>query len=188
MKKSYTYPPLPLPLLTVADDNEAWVKKDVIIDVTKPSTIMERTMYIAALHQHYRDPQTQVSGDESVPKGRAPIFTSPPPSGHTRVVVPLDGLRDFVVVGQLYQYAFEGSHRLELYFDGIYVSDVSVLSRLDVAECDACAARQENKLYRPRRHVHPLRLSDQGSGQGRKERRVYLRRGRLRRSKVPRPV
>jgi len=151
-KKSYTYPPLTLPLITMDPATGETLTKEVTIDVTKPSTLAQRREYISALHQHYwvgfasntRGPP---------PLGKAPIFRSIPaddaPTRGAGAVVPIDGVREFVVVGHVYQYAFKGSHRLELYFDDNLVSDISVLSRLNPAACENCAARvQDNATVR----------------------------------------
>ena len=55
--------------------------------------------------------------------------------------VPLEGVRDFTVVVTLPQFAFRGSHRLELYLDEVYVGNVSVFSRLEPEKCQNCVGR-----------------------------------------------
>ena len=111
----------------------------VTIDVTKPCTLDERKQYIAALQYHFGARPTLLLGPGPA---RPPIFRGVPaeetpqlPGGKV-----VDGTRDFVVVVTLPQFGFRGSHRLELYLDGVYVGDVSVFSRTKPEKCKNCAS------------------------------------------------
>ncbi len=131
----YTYDPLTLPV----SDGTSNVVKQVTIDVTKPSTLEERTEYIAALHQYYGGNTVQLRDTTNL-VAKPALFNHPVtdvPDTHQVV----DGYRDFVIVVLLSQYAFRGSHRLELFLDGVLVGNVSVFSRINPANCEACVAR-----------------------------------------------
>ncbi|PSR78169.1 hypothetical protein PHLCEN_2v7501 [Hermanssonia centrifuga] len=135
LTKYYTYDPLTLPV----SDGTSNVVKQVTIDVTKPSTLEERTEYIAALHQYYGGNTVQLRDTTNL-VAKPALFNHPVtdvPDTHQVV----DGYRDFVIVVLLSQYAFRGSHRLELFLDGVLVGNVSVFSRINPANCEACVAR-----------------------------------------------
>ncbi|THG97639.1 hypothetical protein EW026_g4394, partial [Hermanssonia centrifuga] len=125
LDKYYTYPPLTLPVKG---------GKSVTIDVMKSSTADERIEYIAALREYYKDdpvPLRDGSGVKAKPRFFYPDLD--PDTGYKII----SGYRDFVVVGSLSQYAFRGSHRLELFLDESFVGDVSVFSRLNPEQCEA---------------------------------------------------
>ena len=114
------------------------------IDVTKESTLEERKKYIHALQVHYGLIQTfNLDSLEGKYAAEPPIFRTIPdgqwnvPENYKHV----SGLRDFVVVATLPQFAHRGSHRLELYLDKVYVGDVSVFSRLEPEKCENCVGR-----------------------------------------------
>ena len=111
--------------------------KKVVIDVTKPSTLDQRKEYIAALQQLYGD---SAFIKQQLPAAKPPIFKSPPAPRIPDTYQPVDGFRDFVVTGELPQFAFTGSHRLVLLLDGAPVDDISVLSRIDPSTCENCQA------------------------------------------------
>ena len=74
----------------------------------------------------------------ALPPGSVPPV-APTPETHQAV----DGFRDFAVTADVPQFAFRGSHRLELHLDGTRVDDVSVLNRLNPAKCENCVSRME---------------------------------------------
>ena len=57
----------------------------------------------------------------------------------THVLV--EGVREFTIVVTLPQFAFRGSHRLELYLDQVLVGEVSVFSRLQPDKFKNCVGR-----------------------------------------------
>lgn len=162
----YTYPPLELTASSFQfqsgpQASQAVTSKKVVIDVTKPSTPEQRKEYIAALQQLYGDSDLV---HKQLPAGNPPIFNSPVsaadvPDTHQKV----DGFRDFVVTGDVPQFAFKGSHRLNLHLDGAHVDDISVFSRLDPTRCQNCVSRIASGNTRVRGvmtlpHAHVVQL------------------------------
>lgn len=109
------------------------------IDITQPVDLTTRKKYIAALQQYYKD----LSPQDGAGLAKPPMFHAETldkravPATHK----PVHGMRDFVVVGHVPQFAFKGSHRLELYLDGKFINDISVFSRADPERCENCARR-----------------------------------------------
>lgn len=110
----------------------------VTIDVTQAADLEARQLYITALQEYYRDLSPKIAPSKAKPgMFFSPIDRSDIPETYT----PVEGYRDFVVVGFLQQFAFRGSHRLQLYLDGVWVNEISVFSRMLPERCQNCAGR-----------------------------------------------
>ncbi|KII83039.1 hypothetical protein PLICRDRAFT_180805 [Plicaturopsis crispa FD-325 SS-3] len=117
LTKNYTYPPI--------------VVKGHSIEVDKPCTDAERATYRGLLQLYFGGNVRDKVVDSRAPLFRSPIGKEIP---HGRAHLP--GYRHFIISGDLLQYAFPGSHRLELYLDQRFISDITVLSRGNPAAID----------------------------------------------------
>lgn len=115
----------------------------VVIDISKPATVTQRKVYIAALQVYFSDLSTPLPEKASPAIGLPPIFNSPLARGKIpeHLASPLPGYRDFFVAISLPQHAFKGSHRLKLYIDDQMVNELSVFSRIVPEQCGNCAGR-----------------------------------------------
>jgi len=149
----YTYPPVKLSYTPPYSP----ISTEVTIDITQPPSKDHRLLCIAAFQGYY----SSVSVRELKPGAdvfsahatlQPSIFASqvalPEPS--TLALTPgkrlelthtPSGHRVFNVHTSLHQFAFRGSHRLELYVHGELVDELSVFSRILPENCANCTAR-----------------------------------------------
>lgn len=115
----------------------------VVIDISKPATLAQRKVYIAALQVYFADLSIPVPEKTDAKIALPPIFHAPVIGDAipAQLCSPLPGYRDFIVVASLAQHAFKGSHRLKLYVDDQMVNELSVFSRLNPEMCGNCVGR-----------------------------------------------
>jgi hypothetical protein len=120
-----------------------------VVDIAnKQPSPAQRSLFAAALAAHWDvDPRRHLKQTER--KAEPPIFKVPM-DNRTNSDTIVKGFRQFIVMGALPQYAFPGSHSLELYAtlgqDNYFVNDISVLSRLFPAECENCLTNQQSRI------------------------------------------
>ena len=122
---------------------------EIVVDIAnKQPSPAQRSLYAAALAAYWGvDPRTHLKQTER--KAEPPIFKIPT-DNRTNSDTIVKGFRQFIVMGALPQYAFPGSHSLELYAtlgeDHYFVNDISVLSRLFPAGCENCLTNEQARI------------------------------------------
>lgn len=115
------------------------------VSVDKPATITERAQYLRTLQKYFGQRPT-IQRDAQIPIQQA-LFTKDNEEALPKGFEPVWNFRQFVIVVEVVEHAFESSHFLEIVYtskDGqeYPVGATAVLSRSHGTQCSACRARR----------------------------------------------
>lgn len=117
--------------------------KGVTIDVSQPSTLAQRKVYIATLQDYFG---LNIKADSNKYASANTQFFDLLHSGHSTVprnFAKVEHYRHFRIVADLLEHAYNGTYRLELLLENVVVGIVPVLSRGEHTHCSACKGRRE---------------------------------------------